>query len=252
MKKEIKLSDFKEISGFNGRYLLSTDCLIYDKKRNTILSPRTRSGVKNPKKSMYTLSYGSTSKATSVESLMLKTFGIDMVCNIQNFKDEVWIDVIGYEGEYQVSNFGRVKSLPRVIIQDGKDRVMYGNLMSLKRNNGSGYINVLLSKGEDGYETKYIHRLVAEHFVKNYSEDMTINHKDFNKANNHILNLECVSQSDNMKHYRDNENAHFITDDLKLQVSIMYAQEMSIDEMCDELNLQYPVVKQIINKYVTI
>jgi hypothetical protein len=252
MNKEILMSDFKEIPNFDGRYIISIDGIIYDTLDKKFLEQKKRTGVKNPKKNMVCLSKGGSSSNTSVESLLFKIFNVDVVFNIKDFNGEVWVDIIGYEGEYQVSNYGRVKSLPRIIIQNGRERIMYGNLMSTKRNNGSGYINILLSKGEDGYETKYIHRLVAQHFVKNYSWDMTINHKDFNKANNHVYNLECITQKENNIHYKDNEESHFITDDLKLQVSIMYAQEMSIDEMCDELNLQYPVVKQIINKYVTI
>lgn len=251
MNKEILLKDFKEIPNHNGRYIMSIDGLIFDLKKRTFIKPK-----KNPKTPKVTVIHlnggGRKTISYSIETLMIKMFGIDIKNPIYDYDGEVWKDIVGYEGEYQVSNYGRVKSLPRTITQAGYSRTVCGNLMSAKRNNGCGYINILLCKGEDGQESKYVHRLVAEHFVENYNEDMTINHKDFNKANNHISNLECVTQQENIIHLMENKNSHFITDDLKLQVAIMHSQEMSIDEMCEELNLQYPVVKQIINKYVTI
>lgn len=107
---------------------------------------------------------------------------------------EEWKAVQGYEGEYIVSNTGKVKSFKRT------------NPCLLKPDlNGVGYARVTLSKDS---ETKrlFVHRLVALHFIGEQPEgkDM-INHKDGNKLNNHVSNLEWASCSENTIHAFDNE-----------------------------------------------
>ena len=102
---------------------------------------------------------------------------------------EEWRDIKGYEGKYQVSNLGRVKSL--------KDR--YGNyrekILSMRSNKG-GYKRVGLWKNGEG-KTYYIHRLVAEVFIPNPNNYLEVNHKDENKQNNKVENLEWCSREYN-------------------------------------------------------
>lgn len=89
--------------------------------------------------------------------------------------NEVWKDIEGYEGLYQVSNLGRVKSVKNNIIR--KPRI------------ASGYFYVNLSKA--GKKKTYkIHRLVAQHFIANPNNYPCVNHKDENKLNNFYDNLE--------------------------------------------------------------
>ena len=92
-------------------------------------------------------------------------------------KKEYWKPVVGYEGHYQVSNFGRVKSL-----KFGKEKI-------LKQYIRGGYYYVCLSK--NGIIKKYsVHRLVAQAFLDNPNNLPQINHKDENKTNNNVDNLE--------------------------------------------------------------
>lgn len=117
--------------------------------------------------------------------------------------DEIWKDVDGYEGIYQVSNMGRVRSLDRVIrIKEGNklyERVERGKIMSQKIQN-TGRLQVALRKTIDGKNertTLYVHRLVAFAFVPGYFEGATVNHKDENPLNNKAENLEWMTKAEN-------------------------------------------------------
>lgn len=108
---------------------------------------------------------------------------------------EEWKDIKGYEGKYQISSLGNVKSL---ISWTGdkyikRDKILRGVL------NKNGYLYVGLSK--DGKVKKEkINRLVAEAFIDNPYALPVTNHKDGNKQNNCVSNLEWCSYSDNLKH----------------------------------------------------
>lgn len=107
---------------------------------------------------------------------------------------EMWKDINGYEGYYQISNEGNVRSLDRF---DGvHDR--QGTIIkpSLKQN---GYLQVGLRK----HSTRKwigIHRLVAIHFIENPDNKPQVNHIDGNKQNNNVENLEWVTAKENQNH----------------------------------------------------
>ena len=106
---------------------------------------------------------------------------------------EIWKDIEGFEGMYQVSNMGRVKSLG-----NGKsDNSNYSKERILKASKlGAGYLKVNLYK--DGIKkTCGIHRLVANAFIPNPSNLPQVNHKDENKENNCVTNLEWCSHEYN-------------------------------------------------------
>ena len=103
---------------------------------------------------------------------------------------EVWKDVDGFEGVYQISNLGRLKSF-----RDKTD----GKILSNKNKKGD-YFSVILRKGDKVKSTR-IHRLVAEAFIPNPDNLHQVHHKDGNKQNNCVDNLEWVSEREH----------HFIT-----------------------------------------
>lgn len=109
---------------------------------------------------------------------------------------EEWRDIKGYEGLYQVSNEGRVKSLARVWIM-GKGGKRHKGETTMKVPKSSRYCRITLTK--DGIETnKSVHRLVAEAFIPNPNNYPIINHKDENTRNNNVENLEwCDYQYNN-------------------------------------------------------
>lgn len=102
---------------------------------------------------------------------------------------EIWKDIEGYEGLYQISNFGRVKSFCKSIA--GKIIIQH---LSCK-----GYYSVHLYK--NGHMKNFtVHRLVAIHYIENKNHFPFINHKDENKLNNCVSNLEWCSPSYNTKY----------------------------------------------------
>ncbi len=112
----------------------------------------------------------------------------------------IWKDVIGYENDYQVSNFGDTRSKDRYVEykHGGKSRFWPSKLLCIwiPKN---GYPSVTLKKKDCGTNFM-VHRLVGIHFIENKGDGWQINHKDGNKKNNRVDNLEWVSQQDNMKH----------------------------------------------------
>lgn len=102
---------------------------------------------------------------------------------------EEYRDVVGYEGHYQISNFGNLKSL-----KNNKEKILKKNM------DDEGYYrsNLTLNKK---YKTKRLHLLVAEAFMNHKSDGTTklvINHIDGNKTNNNVNNLEIVTHRENI------------------------------------------------------
>ena len=107
--------------------------------------------------------------------------------------EEIWKDIKGYEGVYQVSNLGNVKSVERFVKHScGGNKVVKEKI--LKTGKRAGYYSVLLSK-EGVHKNFCVHRLVAEAFLDNPNNLPCVNHKDENKTNNYVDNLEwCTSE----------------------------------------------------------
>jgi hypothetical protein len=112
---------------------------------------------------------------------------------------EVWKDIKGYKGFYQVSNLGRVRSLKKEFtFKNGGVRVF--NEIILKPDISKlGYESVRLSK-KSKVKAYKIHRLVAVHFIENFENKLEVNHIDGIKSNNTLDNLEWVTSSENKNH----------------------------------------------------
>ena len=96
---------------------------------------------------------------------------------------EIWKDIEGYEGLYQISNLGRVKSFPRKGTHTTKERII-----KFAKSN-KGYLIAIL-KNNDVQKAFSVHRLVAKAFIPNPNNLPQVNHKDENKENNNVNNLE--------------------------------------------------------------
>jgi hypothetical protein len=101
---------------------------------------------------------------------------------------EEWRAITGYEGFYEVSNLGRVRSVCRYVNSRRCYRLMRGRILR-QTNDKDGYKVVTLCKNNIK-ATARVHRLVAETFIGNPNNLPSINHKDENKANNNVENLE--------------------------------------------------------------
>lgn len=104
----------------------------------------------------------------------------------KNIMEEIWKDIEGYEG-YQVSNLGRVRSFK------------HKNVRILSTKNRGGYRQVQLCK-DSTKKLCYVHRLVAEAFIPNPDDLPQVNHKDENKANNFVNNLEWCTAKYNLSY----------------------------------------------------
>lgn len=104
---------------------------------------------------------------------------------------EIWKDIERYEWLYQISNYGRYKSF-----HFKKPKICKPNLV-----NGYLYARLYLNKKRERIS---IHRLVAIHFIANHENKPMVNHKDGNKQNNNINNLEWVTSRENINHAWDN------------------------------------------------
>jgi len=118
-----------------------------------------------------------------------------------NMENEIWKDILNYDGVYKISNLGRVKSFKH---KKEKGMIMKGKLHR-------GYKLVTLSK--DLYQRKYkVHRLVAHMFLGLDLEDKKkiINHKNHNKIDNRVDNLEIVSCRENTSYQKVNTSSKYV------------------------------------------
>lgn len=113
---------------------------------------------------------------------------------------EFWKAVKDYEGQYEISNLGRVRSVSRTVRAGkgkGYKRLVESKILSSSINN-SGYKIIVLNKPNSKPVCKPIHRLVAEAFILNPNNLTDVNHKDEDKMNNNVDNLEWMAHKDNM------------------------------------------------------
>lgn len=109
-----------------------------------------------------------------------------------NVNDEIWVDIEGFEGYYQISNRGNARSLKN---NHGTSRIKMRVPVPCKK----GYLYLLRSVGGVASRDSY-HRLVAKHFIPNPEDKQTVNHIDGNKANNDVNNLEWATLGENLTH----------------------------------------------------
>lgn len=119
---------------------------------------------------------------------------------MQFIENEIWKDIKGYEGIYQVSNIGRVKSLDREIVYSN-GRIYNNKSVLLKPNiDKDGYERVSLCINQKS-KSLYVHRLVFSSFVDEIPLGFVINHINGIPNKNNVENLECVNVRENTSHY---------------------------------------------------
>ena len=123
--------------------------------------------------------------------------------------EEIWKDIEGYEGLYQVSNLGRVRSLGRTIQRRTRwgttaDYSVEGKILKiLSSSYNACYVHLFDMNGKS--TNHKVHRLVAQAFIPNPNNLSDVNHKDENRKNNNVENLEWMSHVDNCNYGTRNE-----------------------------------------------
>lgn len=109
-----------------------------------------------------------------------------------------WKDIPGFEGLYEASTSGEIRSIKRVVYNGVANHVLKERILK-PIPNGTGYFGVCLRK-DNCSKRMYVHRLVAMAFLRTKNYLLEVNHIDGNRANNNVLNLEWVTRSENHFH----------------------------------------------------
>lgn len=113
-------------------------------------------------------------------------------------ENEIWKDISGFDGLYQVSSYGRIKSVER-IVNFGSGKRIINEIIRKSKVKPEGYLSVIIYANHK-QQTLYIHRLVAKEFCDGYDDKLQVNHKDGDRKNNYYENLEWVTRSQNQIH----------------------------------------------------
>ena len=120
--------------------------------------------------------------------------------------EEIWKDIPEYEGLYQASNFGKIKSIKREHYIPSLNKIIFidNNKILKPAISKDGYKTVVLTKNKKR-KTYKVHKLIALTFISQKDDKLQVNHKDGNKLNNNVENLEWCNNSENIKHAYDNK-----------------------------------------------
>ncbi len=161
--------------------------------------------------------------------------------------EEIWKDIEGYEGYYQVSNMGRVKSLDRVV-PHGRCGTITRKEKILKHGNSKGYDMVVLCV-EHKRKAITVHKLVAEAFISKKESHMQVNHIDGNPKNNVVSNLEwCTSQENTIHALKNNIIKNKFSKKEILEIKHKYNEEnVTRKELAKQYSVNYSSIYRIIS-----
>ncbi len=118
--------------------------------------------------------------------------------NLEDLSNEIWKDIKGFEDKYKISSYGRVKSLEREVnCLNNKTRKILTKILSFTTDSNNYYYVRLYPIFRKGIA---VHRLIGQTFLSKGSDDTCLNHKDGNKLNNNVNNLEWTTFKKNIQH----------------------------------------------------
>lgn len=167
--------------------------------------------------------------------------------------EEVWKDIQGYEGYYQVSSFGRVRSLNRMVERsDGTFQRVKGRV--LKQTIRNKYMRVILAK-DNKINHQSVHRLVAKAFVENEDDKEYVHHIDGDKFNNNACNLQWVTPYENSHHakteglYCSGENhvqSKIKNKDIPRILNLYYVEGLYQKDIGEMFNLSQTAISSVV------
>jgi len=173
--------------------------------------------------------------------------------------NEIWKDIEVYEGYYEVSNLGRVKSLAKTI-KRGSNHLTIQERILKQINNGNNYVRICLCK--DGLKKFYVHRLVASAFIEKKDHQDQVNHINKITNDNRVENLEWVSNRENCCHsrltrnHRSKYNGVIYSNDrkkwlshIKIGDAIKFIGRFNTEKEAHNARVNYELNNNIINKY---
>lgn len=192
--------------------------------------------------------------------LELNSTGVEPFFIMEN-QEEIWKDIVGYEGFYLVSNLGNVKSIDRYVKHNYGDlsrRIQKGITIKLTINSDKYYCVTLGKNGK--HKTFTVHRLVAIAFLENTLNNNIINHKDGIKTNNHYTNLEWCTTQQNTQHATENNLIPFgenhgmskLTDMQVLEIREKYKPKgvYSSYRLAVEYNVSRVLINQVVRRKI--
>lgn len=195
---------WKDIPGYEGIYQINSNGDVKSLDRLDSKGRKRKAKVLSKWNNLVVLTKNAKERKISINTLLTDVFGIGTE-ELEDLDGEVWKDVLGYEGMYQVSNKGRVKSLKRVVeFKDGRTRVFPEKIRVQRLNvtkervkkGGSHYYSVMLSK-DDKKSLRLVHRLVAESFFGLIPEGVDVCHGMGGPLDNRVENLSFGTRTEN-------------------------------------------------------
>jgi len=122
---------------------------------------------------------------------------------------EEWRTVVGFEGLYEVSNQGRVRSLPRTRRCGHHDVTFKGKILKPIKSK-TGYLVVVLSDGAKNHRPHYIHRIVAQAFIPNPNNELSVDHINYDRHDNRVENLRWCSLAQNTRYQMEAGRARLL------------------------------------------
>lgn len=155
---------------------------------------------------------------------------------------EEWKAIPGYEGYYEVSNLGGVRSVTRKVpFWRGRQKTMRSQIISPRIDRG-GYVIVHLTKDGDR-KSKKVHRLVASAFHSDYSDDLQVNHLNMDKLDNRHTNLEMTTNKKNNRHRISGE--HW-PDGIEDMVASMWGSGSSVSDIASSFGISRSSVRTML------
>lgn len=157
--------------------------------------------------------------------------------DLADLKNEIWIDIKGYEGKYKISNYGRIKSLERKVKQFNRFKECNKHIKEKILKNSydkDGYLVISLNKNGKAKWSR-VHQIMGYSFLKN-DGSLVVNHKDLNKRNPRIDNLELCTDYQNKQHAKKNGSVRKGRNILDLKNKIIYDD---YKDMMKKLNINY-------------